>query len=264
MFSLNHSAYLAASRRSDRSIEARVGSARRASEVHRRRTGRSLRITEQDVVNEEIYEEEPMHFNRRLSAYLTNHVAMRSALDQAITNSYAQQYPNALQFVHNQNMYPPQQQSPPSFGPQASHGTPTYSPSMPSPSVSSTATPQPMHAGPALPQTSQMRAPPPFDGMSPFTTSLTAEAQMLLGPALDPNDPFTSTGSETLPQAYNYTTLAPSALDMSPQIYPLPSTTASAYNDSLPDFSKSHLYGGGNSASGIYDGLFWIEGPWRD
>lgn len=46
-------------------------------------------------------------FNRRLSAYLTNHVAMRSALDQAISNSYAQQYPNAPQFAHNQpGMYP--------------------------------------------------------------------------------------------------------------------------------------------------------------
>ncbi|KAI4230560.1 MAG: hypothetical protein LQ349_006188 [Xanthoria aureola] len=118
-------AYIAASRRSDRSLEARVESARRASEIHKRRTGRSLRVTEQDVVNEEMYEEEdddlPMQyrrltahlqtgsadFNRRLSAYLTNHVAMRSALDQAITNSYAQQYPNAPQFAHNQApMYP--------------------------------------------------------------------------------------------------------------------------------------------------------------
>ncbi|KAI4147983.1 MAG: hypothetical protein LQ341_001692 [Variospora aurantia] len=118
-------AYIAASRRSDRSLEARVESARRASEIHKRRTGRSLRVTEQDVVNEEMYEEEdddlPMQyrrltahlqtgsadFNRKLSAYLTNHVAMRSALDQAITNSYAQQYPNAPQFAHNQpGMYP--------------------------------------------------------------------------------------------------------------------------------------------------------------
>ena len=46
-------------------------------------------------------------FNRRLAAYLTNHVAMRSALDQAITHSYAQQYPNAPQFPHNQQaMFP--------------------------------------------------------------------------------------------------------------------------------------------------------------
>lgn len=141
---LRCSAYIAASRRSDRSLEARVESARRASEIHKRRTGRSLRVTEQDVVNEEMYEEEdddlPMQyrrltahlqtgssdFNRRLSAYLTNHVAMRTALDQAITNSYAQQYPNAPQFAHNQqSMYPSpfmahnmqQQQSPQSYMP---------------------------------------------------------------------------------------------------------------------------------------------------
>ena len=130
-------------------------SARRASEIHKRRTGRSLRVTEQDVVNEEMYEEEdddlPMQyrrltahlqtgsadFNRRLSAYLTNHVAMRSALDQAITNSYAQQYPNAPQFAHNNmNMYPspfmnpglPQQQSPQSYvqSPYTMPSTPNY------------------------------------------------------------------------------------------------------------------------------------------
>jgi hypothetical protein len=101
-------------------LEARVESARRASEIHKRRTGRSLRVTEQDVINEEMYEEEdddlPMQyrrltahlqtgsadFNRRLAAYLTNHVAMRSALDQAITSSYAQQYPDAPQFAHSQ------------------------------------------------------------------------------------------------------------------------------------------------------------------
>lgn len=385
MCSLNHSAYIAASRRSDRSLEARVESARRASEIHKRRTGRSLRVTEQDVVNEEMYEEEdddlPMQyrrltahlqtgsadFNRRLSAYLTNHVAMRSALDQAITNSYAQQYPNAPQFAHNQNMYPSpfmahgmhQQQSPSAFaqpyptpgtpgyrpGHQArsasgSHGTPTYSPNMPAPSpiqavpqmacrrtsasskssshspTGTPATPQSMHSKPApLPQTSstfnvkqegqttsQMRAPPqqspvqqqqPFSGVngfsniSPFTTSLPTEAQMLLGSALDPNDPFTSmlmAGSENLPQPYNYNTtpstlqkprsfnqsydgmsatLAPSALDMSPshQIYAQPPTTISAspssspafqlpYDGSLHDFSKSQMYAGGNSACG--------------
>lgn len=306
-------------------------------------------------------------FNRRLSAYLTNHVAMRSALDQAITNSYAQQYPNAPQFAHNQNLYPspfmahniPQQQSPSSFGQpyptpgtpgyrpshqarsaSGSHGTPTYSPNMPAPSpvqavpqmdrrgtsasskssshspTGAPATPQSMHARPALPQTAstlnvkqecqtsqQMRAPPPqspvqhqpslggmngFSNMSPFATSLSTEAQMLLGSALDPNDPFTSmlmAGSENLPQAYNYNstpstfqkprsfnqphdgmsaTLAPSALDMSPrhQIYAQPSTTVSAspasspafqlpYDGFLHDFSsKSQMYGGGNSASG--------------
>ena len=288
---------------------------------------------------------------------------MRSALDQAITNSYAQQYPNAPQFAHNQNMYPspfmaqnmpqqqPQQQSPSTYGQpyptpgtpgyrpahqarsaSGSHDTPIYSPGMPAPSPAQAlpemdrrrtsasskssshsptggpATPQSMHIRPALPQTSSavkvkqesqtsqpMKAPPQhsvggINGLphtGPFTTSLPTEAQMLLGPALDPNDPFTSmlmAGSENLPQPYNYNlspstlqkprsfnqtydgmsaTLAPSALDMSPryQIYAQPPTTISAsptsssafqlpYDGSLPDFSKGQLYAGGNSAAG--------------
>jgi hypothetical protein len=117
-------AYIAASRRSDRSLEARVESARRASEIHKRRTGRSLRVREQDVINEEMYEEEDddlplqyrhltahlrtgnLDFNNRLAAYLTNHVAMRSALEQSISHSYAQQYPNAPQFTNQYSSFP--------------------------------------------------------------------------------------------------------------------------------------------------------------
>ncbi|TLD19490.1 putative mitochondrial carrier [Venturia nashicola] len=94
-------AYIAASRRSDRSLEARIESARRASEIHKKRTGRGLRVTEQDVINEEMYEEEDddlpsqyrrlqAHiastadiFNGRLNAYLLSAVGTRSMiLDQ--------------------------------------------------------------------------------------------------------------------------------------------------------------------------------------
>ena len=386
------SAYIAASRRSDRSLEARVESARRASEIHKRRTGRSLRVTEQDVVNEEMYEEEdddlPLQyrrltahlqtgsadFNRRLSAYLTNHVAMRSALDQAITNSYAQQYPNAPQFAHNQGRYPspfmhqniPQQHSPTSYQPyptpgsssyrpnhhsrsmSSSQGTPCYSPtSMTAPSptqgasrmdqrrtsassnkssshspVNTKSTPlmQPRSvAGHPSPPSSvkqedragQMKAPSqpsphsqyvngfPNSNMSPFSTSLPAEAQMLLGSALDPHDPMTAmmmAGSENLPQSWNYNnpssmkpkngfhqghdgmsaTLAPSALDMSHGNHHFggePSSTSMApstnqsglhlgsFESSMNDFSKSHLYGG-NSSTGSGVVTPGIEGGW--
>ncbi|KAM0717411.1 hypothetical protein Q7P37_007263 [Cladosporium fusiforme] len=112
-------AYIAASRRSDRSLEARIESARRASEIHKRRTGRSLRVTEADVINEEMYEEEdddlPMQyrrltahlqtqnadFDRRLAAYLTNHVAMRSALGQAVSDAWQNnQFNNIGQFMN--------------------------------------------------------------------------------------------------------------------------------------------------------------------
>ncbi|KAI6789765.1 hypothetical protein KC361_g8340 [Hortaea werneckii] len=89
-------AYIAASRRSDRSLEARVESARRASKIHKRRTGRSLHFTEQDVANEGMYEEGdddlPMqyrrltaqlqsqnpHIDRRLQAYVAQQVATRT------------------------------------------------------------------------------------------------------------------------------------------------------------------------------------------
>lgn len=122
-------AYIAASRRSDRSLEARIESARRASEIHKRRTGRSLRVTEADVVNEEMYEEEdddlPMQyrrltahlqtqnadFDRRLAAYLTNHVAMRSALGQAVSDSWQNnQFNNIGQFMNQGSMQQQQHQ----------------------------------------------------------------------------------------------------------------------------------------------------------
>lgn len=401
IISLYYSAYIAASRRSDRSLEARVESARRASEIHKRRTGRSLRVTEQDVVNEEMYEEEdddlPMQyrrltahlqtgsadFNRRLSAYLTNHVAMRSALDQAITNSYAQQYPNAPQFVHNQNMYPspfmaqnmPQQHSSQPYSqPYPTPITPGYRPNLPARSASisqgashyspssmtapspvqqalpqmdrrctssassiksesrsphgAPATPQFSHSRPGLPQTSsaynvksestapqQMKAPPQpspqqpqqqqqpwsmagYSNVSPFTTSLPVESQMLLGSALDPNDPLTSilmAGSEDMPQPYNYAngpqqkprsfsqayggmsaTLAPSALDMSPRnhSYRQPSTTMpiapssapayfSTFDGAMSDFSKTQGFASGGSSTGsgaVTPGA--IDGGW--
>lgn len=46
-------------------------------------------------------------FDRRLAAYLTNHVAMRTALGQAVSDSYAhQQYPNAPQFANQMSQFP--------------------------------------------------------------------------------------------------------------------------------------------------------------
>ena len=119
------SAYIAASRRSDRSLEARMESARRASEIHKRRTGRSLRVTEQDVENEEIYEEEnddlpvlcrqitanahtsTVDFPKRLSACFTNHIDVRNALEHAVALSYATQYPPTPPFAYNQTLYQP-------------------------------------------------------------------------------------------------------------------------------------------------------------
>jgi hypothetical protein len=63
-------AYIAASRRSDRSIEARVQSARAASELHRKRTGKGFKITEDIVIKEEMYEEEDDDISPSIQRFL--------------------------------------------------------------------------------------------------------------------------------------------------------------------------------------------------
>ncbi|KAF3005597.1 hypothetical protein E8E13_000953 [Curvularia kusanoi] len=85
-------AYIAASRRSDRSLEARIESARRASEIHKERTGRALRVTERDVINNEMYEEEdddlPTQY-QRLNAHLhTSSVVFNKKLHDYIATQH--------------------------------------------------------------------------------------------------------------------------------------------------------------------------------
>jgi hypothetical protein len=134
------SAYIAASRRSDRSLEARIESARRASEIHKKRTGRALRVTEQDVVNEEMYEEEDddlptqyqrlnahlhttsVNFNKKLHDYIATQHGVRNMFMSQYQNPSFQPYggpysPNTATFQQSNNwlnpsMLPPQQFDP--------------------------------------------------------------------------------------------------------------------------------------------------------
>ncbi|KAF1936011.1 hypothetical protein EJ02DRAFT_106333 [Clathrospora elynae] len=147
-------AYIAASRRSDRSLEARIESARRASEIHKKRTGRALRVTEQDVINEEMYEEEDddlptqyqrlnahLHttsvmFNKKLHDYIATQHGVRNMFMSQYQNPsyppYGGQYPaNGGQFPQTNNwlnpsMLPPQQFTPTS--PQGLQQAQPYSP----------------------------------------------------------------------------------------------------------------------------------------
>ncbi|KAF2685550.1 hypothetical protein K458DRAFT_299694 [Lentithecium fluviatile CBS 122367] len=131
-------AYIAASRRSDRSLEARIESARRASEIHKKRTGRALRVTEQDVVNEEMYEEEDddlptqyqrlnAHlqtsswlFNRKLQDYIaTQHGVRNMFLHQQFPGMQpygAPMQPDNQMPLMNQSMFPPQPFNPATQG----------------------------------------------------------------------------------------------------------------------------------------------------
>lgn len=104
-------AYIAASRRADRSIEARVQSARMASDIHKRRTGKGFKVSEDIVLREEMYEEEeddvPRQYRmfasglqgselrQRAGMYVTTQVAMHVlAREQEVNKAFAEAYPN--------------------------------------------------------------------------------------------------------------------------------------------------------------------------
>ena len=111
-------------------------SARRASEIHKRRTGKALRVTEADVQNEEMYEEEDdlppsftyglgsssLELRMRMQAYWEQQFALRNAMSLAVAGGnlnstappplslrdyyqrFAQQYP--LSLTSNQYLFP--------------------------------------------------------------------------------------------------------------------------------------------------------------
>jgi hypothetical protein len=105
-------AYIAASRRTDRGLNARMQSARRASEIHQKRTGRALRVTEVEVLNEALYEEitdvstqrrrwrahlhtQSEDFDRSLLTFMTNQLAAHDALDQAVAGTWLEEQRDA-------------------------------------------------------------------------------------------------------------------------------------------------------------------------
>ncbi|KAI0595996.1 hypothetical protein F4775DRAFT_334745 [Biscogniauxia sp. FL1348] len=119
-------AYIAASRRADRSLEARVQSAKMASEIHRRRTGRGLKVNEEIVLKEEMYEEEeddiPRQYryltahlqtsspamNHRVNAYITTQTAMATmARYNEVNRLFSESFPSAVAYQQqlNNSMY---------------------------------------------------------------------------------------------------------------------------------------------------------------
>lgn len=110
-------AYIAASRRADRSLEARVQSAKMASDIHRKRTGRGLKVSEEIVLKEEMYEEveddmpRPYKYlashlqtnspelNHRVSAYIASQTAMANiAKYNEINKMFSEAFPQAASY----------------------------------------------------------------------------------------------------------------------------------------------------------------------
>ncbi|KAI5919371.1 hypothetical protein F4810DRAFT_703634 [Camillea tinctor] len=134
-------AYIAASRRADRSLEARVQSAKMASEIHRRRTGRGLKVNEEIVLKEEMYEEEedeiPRHYkyltahlqtessemNHRVNAFVTTQAAMATmARYNEVNRLFSESFPSAMAYGQqlNNSMYMAPLMNTGSFSPRTS------------------------------------------------------------------------------------------------------------------------------------------------
>ncbi|OMP86057.1 hypothetical protein BK809_0002269, partial [Diplodia seriata] len=271
-------AYIAASRRSDRSLEARIESARRASEIHKKRTGRALRVTEQDVVNEEMYEEEDddlpaqyrrltahlqtnsADFNRKLHAYLATHQAGRQALfDQSFMGGFGHTYPNAPHFAPQMMMHQPpyqQQMLPPQMihrSPQSFRQAPYPSPQQQSKSIphqrsQSFAAPQDFH----YPQSSGPAAPSRADSLTSEQQQqqqqrrMSMPAQPVCDPSLSPTAirPSNSHGSMTPTDGSKEQSGSPPAgYDNTQSPYTAASTPQSAHMPFTfnPSFTFNHL-----------------------
>ncbi|PGG95901.1 hypothetical protein GX51_08080 [Blastomyces parvus] len=74
-------AFIAASRRGDRTMEARFESALRASEVHKERTGKGLRITLEAVEREEMYDELDDEHGRKRRCHIDSLQLRSQSLD---------------------------------------------------------------------------------------------------------------------------------------------------------------------------------------
>lgn len=306
-------------------------------------------MTEQDVINEEMYEEEEddlplqyrrltahlqtgsVDFNRRLAAYLTNQVAMRSAMEQMVNNSYVNQYSNGAQFAQSPtSMYPPQMNphqnmsspthsyrqspypSPYQQGFRQNHGRAFSTAQVPSnaPNVSSSSSdgrrmsiPASLHQSPSdLLESKDIKPdpdcqrqtqsatmanngnfPPLWQDIGPFTTTLPPDAQQMLAPALDPNDPFSAMllhGSEQhisspyypwgnmlqgklgeLPATYSgmASTLAPSVLD-NERLTVSGSGSASLTSTSAPSSGLNLDFGGQDNKFSFHGAGSTIDG----
>lgn len=239
-------AYIAASRRADRSLEARVQSAKMASDIHRRRTGRSLKVSEEIVLREEMYEEEeddmPRQYkyltahlqtnspemNNRVNAYITTQAAMATmARYNEINRLFSESFPSAQSYQQqlNQSMYVPPVTKTGQFSPTPDRGS--RSPAQPPP-ISTT-------QGPGQTRHDSLDS---IDRRLSVADSLTSNNSAISSP------PALSPGSSTTPESRDtpYQTPVsafPSSFQIDPQLtqqqQPLP---PSIFTSELPNEAK--------------------------
>ncbi len=210
-----------------------------ASEIHRKRTGRSLKVSEEIVLKEEMYEEEedelPRHYryltahlqtnspdmNNKVNAYITTQAAMATmARYNEVNRLFSESFPTAQGF-HSMYMAPLMnkgQVSPPLLGRGSS------SPAQSTP-ISPTNGPGQSHIG-------------SFDRRPSVADSLTSNVSAISSPpALSPSSSATPESRNTPYQAPAST--FPTNLQLDPQlVQQTPSSSASIFTSELSNEVK--------------------------
>ncbi|KAF2278542.1 uncharacterized protein EI97DRAFT_440991 [Westerdykella ornata] len=198
-------AYVAASRRSDRSLEARLESAHQASNIHFERTGRRLVVNADIVEREEMYEEEdPAHQLRMMRAgslqyrNLDNNILdllQQSALARAhaqwmpTTSLHGLVQPTMQMFQMNQGQPHSQENGLQSPGSSAGSDISSFSQQMPSPApfTQQSQSPQPQGLQFDSIRSQQQVSSPQIQGVSPQQMQKTPSAQQPRPPQPTPN-----------------------------------------------------------------------------
>ncbi|KAL4997196.1 hypothetical protein BDV10DRAFT_186389 [Aspergillus recurvatus] len=220
-------AFIAASRRKDRSLDARIESANRASMLHKKRTGRALLINREVVENESMYEEIDDTYRAKMLQYMRVHNAQ---LNHDFDNTLLAGLPTASQGLqmpgisHTGPSYSLQQsshailqmptlgsasQSPLPSPSLSSHGSTSQSPQIPSASQNPRVENRPMSSRRNSHQRASSVAPSgPIHGARKLTIDLSQLRNTLPGPSTEPRMP-SSNGFSTPGANFSPSYLAP-------------------------------------------------------
>lgn len=223
-----------------------------ASEIHRRRTGRGLKVTEEIVIKEEMYEEEeddlPRQYkyltahlqtnspamNHRVNAYITTQAAMATmARYNEVNKLFSESFPsaNAYQQQLNQSMY---------MSPLMNNGGSHFSPTSPTQSATPT-----NHADQYGNMTRRI---------STASTHAPASNAVSSPPALSPVSGPTDAESRSTPfqtPAQAFPSLDPQLHQSSSSIFTseLPNEVKMMANVDMSDPMAPHFFGGQNPSA---------------
>jgi hypothetical protein len=187
----------------DRSLEARIESARQASIIHQERTGKAFVITESIVRNEEMYEEDDGDLPRFAALGLHGNQGIFTGPGQQHHGAKASELLESSDKLWRQNevnrlfseMFPYADEHARRLSQQRSPSLPTPLPMPNSPTIQSPSVQSPSHPSPTFTPLSQDVSPLPFLGVMGVNSAFTLQQ------AQAEADPFAIFESPTPPEA---------------------------------------------------------------